>query len=739
MTSASEVASDDHERSVAAGEPSVWLRWLTCLALALIALCVYRASLDHGFVTMDDYPYVVENEALHGGFTEAAVRWSFATLGNSESLAPFPLTWLSFALDVERQGLDPRGFHLTNILLHAANGVLLYLALLAFTGAQWRSALTAAVFALHPVHVESVAWVSERKDVLSGLFFMLTLWGWARFSKTGSRLAYAALLSAFILGVLAKSSLVTVPLLLLLLDLWPVRNRGGEVERPRLASLGATRVVVEKLPLFAVAAMAALATYLTGASSDALMTGNELSLAARTANASLSYVHYLRDSIWPFELAAFYPHPGENLSYGWAAASALLLVAITAVALVRFRSRPQILVGWLWFLGALVPMIGLVQAGPQARADRFLYLPQIGLCLAVFWSVADEWWQRRNVRIAAGCLAALWLAGLSLLTHRQLETWQSGITLFEHAHSVTAHSAFSRYSLGQAYLREGRLEEAEREFRTALAIHSKWVKPMIALGGVMVERGEGDHAARWYRKAVAARPDWLDLRVVFVDVLLDLGKARQAIPHLKKLLAAYDVADRADAHGTLGSAYLTLGNRVEAEAQFRSALEISPSFAGVHANLGMLLASRGDAGAALQHLSEALRLGANDAEVHLALSNLYLAAGRESEGLSALRAALEARPDWLVALNNLAFYLANVSDPSLRDPPAAVALARRAAIESGRKNPNVLETLAVTLEANGEVGEAARVLGEAIALASNSGDREFAARLRNQRRRLLGR
>ncbi|MBW2391180.1 MAG: tetratricopeptide repeat protein, partial [Deltaproteobacteria bacterium] len=563
------------------------LRLLLCLILAAATLLVYRESLDHHFVTMDDYTYVVENVQLHEGLTPETFAWAMQTFHGSSW---FPLTWLSLALDMEFAGLDPAAYHRTNLLLHSANAVLLYLALVGLTRSHWRSFLTAGVFALHPIHVESVAWVAERKDVLSGFFFMLTLWAWARYAERATAFRYLLVPLAATLGLLAKSSLVTLPFVLLLLDFWPLGRLRDSAREAGFSQTRLARALLEKVPLFLVAGVAVVATYWAGASSSALESTERLSAFHRMANAAISYVSYLADSFWPVNLTAFYPHPGADVSVGWAVAASMLLLAITIFAISKLRTAPHLLVGWLWFLGTLVPMIGLVQAGPQARADRFMYLPQTGLCIMLFWSIPDRVLSHRVGRSILASIAAVGLVVLALLSRQQLRIWYDGTTLFEHASSMTRDSAFVHHGLGQAYLRAGRSDDAAREFRAALQLAPRWERPMAAMGRAMSELGEPKKAARWYGRALERRPNWAEIRGVLAESLVEQGESKRAIPHLQRLLAAdsypADNVARAEAHALLGLALAHTGDVSSAAKHYRAALALRPDYVTVHANLG---------------------------------------------------------------------------------------------------------------------------------------------------------
>jgi len=728
--------------SAAGVTPRLALRVASCAVLALATIFVYRESFDHDFVTMDDYPYVVENQEIHDGLNGRTFAWAMGTALEPTGWAPFPLTWLSLALDVELSGLDPRGFHRTNVLLHVANALLLYLALAALTGSRWRAYLTACVFSLHPLHVESVAWVSERKDVLSGLFFMLTLWLWAQYGKRGSVWRYSLVFSSMALGLLSKSSLVTLPFLLLLLDFWPLARIRTSPGESGAALSGLRRVVLEKLPLFALSIAAGYATYAAGASVDAILGTQSLAPARRLSNAAVSYVGYLRDSIWPVDLAAFYPYSESAVSVVWVFGAVTFLVAVSLAAVLKLKTHPHLAVGWFWFLGMLIPMIGLVQAGPQARADRFMYLPQIGLCIALLWSIPNRIMAHRSTRWVVGVAAAIVLLAFGFTTQRQLRVWQNGITLFEHTRRVAGNSAFVSHGLGQAYLRADRYEEAAAEFRSALSLAPRWSSPMTALGTVMSESGQHEKAVRWYERALKRDPRALGVRVSLAQSLLQLDAVNRAIPHLEQVLAAHEVPGSVDAHAMLGHAYARTGRAGAARTQYEAALRLRPDQAEVHANLGLLLAQADEKAlrdSALSHLERAVQLGLEDADVSFVSSKLLFAQDREEAGIGALREAHRLKPDWLVPINNLAWYLVSASEIQLREPRESLRLARRAAAMSGRENPDVLETLSVALVANQQFDRAASVLAEASLVARRQADAVGAERLEEQRKALLDR
>lgn len=656
-----------------------------CGVLGLLTLWVYAPSLSFDFVTMDDYRYVVENEAIARGLDIETVRWAFTTFRGSSW---FPLTWLSFALDHAIGGLDASVYHRTNLLWHVASVLMLYFAFVALTRARWSSAAVAAVFALHPVHVESVAWVAERKDVLSAFFFAATLLAWARFVERPGAARYAFVVGMFALGLLSKSSLVTLPFLLLLLDLWPL----GRTRLPL------AKRVAEKLPLFAMAAAAAYLTITAGASGEALEAESFLGFEHRLANAAIAYAAYLRDTLWPASLTAFYPHPGRSVSFALAGSCALGLVAITGFAYRVRRTHPHVLVGWLWFLGMLVPMIGLVQAGAQARADRFLHLAQSGLVVAGVWSIP------KSMARPAIALGLVLVVALSIATRQQLGIWRDAVTLFEAVLEASPDLAFAHQGLAEAHWRRGQYVEAEAAYRRALEHRPDWSAPRFGLAQVLEAQGRSSEATPHYVRAAEQEPEDLGLRARVANRLLAEGALDRALPHLAFVIE----------HGDAQAA------------------------ASAHLLSGAIREKSGATARATEHYREAARLKPDSADPHLALAKLAQRAGDERGEQQALRAAVKAEPDSLVAHNNLAWQLVHARDTALRDPKAALQHAQLAAALSRRGVPAVLETLAVAWIAIGEPERARAVLDEAIELA-NSRDEAALARELLRRRRALAR
>lgn len=462
------------------------------LALAALTFAAYGAALGFEFVAFDDPDYVTENPRVLSGLSRANVAWAFTT-GHASNW--HPLTWLSHMLDAELFGTGAAGPHATNVLLHAANALLVFFGLLRVVDREAiaRSAAVAALFALHPLHVESVAWVSERKDVLSTFFFLLAIGAYAGFARRGGGARFAVTAILFGLGLLAKPMVVTLPFVFLLLDYWPLE---------RLPRTPARRLVIEKLPFFAMSLASAAATFAVQAATGAVKNVEVFPLGARVGNAIVSYAAYLADAVAPAGLGAFYPHPalpgGAGIGAGEVALAALVLAALTAIALVaaaRFGRR-YALAGWLFYLGTLVPVIGLVQVGLQARADRYTYVPLLGVFVAAAWGAADL--ARRagpRARVAGAVAVAGASVAMAVATRAQAATWRDSVALFERALAVTENNYPTRYNLAHVHASAGRVDEAIAEYRRALAIHPGDPGSNNNLGSILRERGAADLAA----------------------------------------------------------------------------------------------------------------------------------------------------------------------------------------------------------------------------------------------------
>ncbi len=538
---------------------------VSCALVALATLAAYGRLPSLGFVGYDDPEYVTDNPSVEAGLTARGLAWALTTFHAANW---HPLTWLSHMADCQLFGLDPLGHHLTSLLLHVASACFLLIALRRLTGDIGKSAFVAALFALHPLHVESVAWVAERKDVLSTVFWALSIWAYARYVERPAPRRYLAVALFFILSLAAKPMAVTLPFLLLLLDFWPLRRSIS----PSGGTGALRRCVAEKIPLFALAAASCAVTILAQAQGRALEAAARFPIGVRLANAAVSYVAYVYKTLWPARLAVFYPHPGNKLAASQAIAAFAILVVVTAAVVLAWRRRPYLAVGWFWYLGTLVPVIGLVQAGEQAMADRYTYVPLTGLFIMVAWGVPDLAslaGERlgRSLRVAIATASLVWLAALAVVTWRQVGFWRNGYTLFEHALAVTQDNYLAHYNLGTALAERGERREAELHLREAVRIEPDDVESQNNLGVLLAAEGKLDEAIDHYNRALAIRPR-------YAEGLYNLGTALAARGSLGEAEKRLSEALRLDpdftkARRNLATVLLTLGDRAGAREQVR--------------------------------------------------------------------------------------------------------------------------------------------------------------------------
>jgi len=564
-------------------------RRLATLLLGLGALVIYLPVKSHGFL-FDDADYITTNEAVQGGVSWEALRWAFTKFHSSNW---HPVTWLSHLVDCQLFGLNPAGPHIVNMGLHAANTALLFTLLIRLTGSFWPSVFVAAFFAAHPLRVESVAWIAERKDVLSGLFMLLTLHAYA-----GRRMFAAA--GMFALALMSKPMAVTLPFVMLLLDYWPLG---------RFSTTRTRELIVEKWGFFLLAASSCALTVLAQGHGKAIVPLELHSFAARLENAPAAYASYLLKSFWPVDLAVYYPLP-ERISGGAVAGSVAALGILSALVWAVRKRAPYALVGWLWFLGMLVPVIGLVQVGSQAFADRYMYFPQIGLLIAVVFGAQELAKRARFPQVAfnaAGCVVA---GALTLVTEKQLSYWENGETLFTHALAVTADNAISRLNLGIAYQEEGKLNAAAAEYEKVAQRWPEMVFAHYALGGLLSEMGRPQEASSELQRAVEARPSSAAIRVRVGVILVQLRRYEDAY-------AAFRAAARLDPndawpHFEMGKALALQGRDAEAAGEFREAVALRPNDAQILQYAAQLLAASEEPGARDGQMALAWALRANE-------------------------------------------------------------------------------------------------------------------------------
>jgi tetratricopeptide (TPR) repeat protein len=561
---------------------------VACGLLVAITWAVFGQTLRNDFVDFDDNVYVYENPRVTSGVSFGNIAWAFA---HAHARNWHPLTTISHMLDCQLFGLKPAGHHFINVLLHMAAVLLLFLVLGEMTeaghavagigdagrdprsrlqphGTRWPSAFVAALFAIHPLRVESVAWIAERKDVLSAVFFMLTLGAYVRYVRQRSATRYLATSIWLALGLMAKPMLVTVPLVLLLLDYWPLRR---EQTWPKL--------LAEKIPLFVLSSASSLITLLVQRGSTAI---DQLPFLWRLNNAIVSYVVYLWQMIWPVNLAVFYPHPNDSLSLWQIVGALLVLAAITCSVIILRRTRPYLFIGWSWYVLMLLPVIGLVQVGEQARADRYTYLPQIGLCIAVTWLIFDlakGWrWRRRVLATAAISVVLL----LSWRASVQASYWKNSESLWSHTLAVTSNNDVAHNNLGFVLMRRGQLDDAVSHFETALKIRSQNAESHYHLGlalihnnlaNALVRERRLDEAIPHYEQAVALRPDYADAHYNFGIALLQQGRLDDAIAHWQQTVAIRP--EDIEAHVTLAGTLARRGDEAEALAHYDLALQLA--------------------------------------------------------------------------------------------------------------------------------------------------------------------
>ncbi|MGI8437486.1 MAG: tetratricopeptide repeat protein [Chthoniobacterales bacterium] len=564
-----------------------------CLLLVALVGLVFGQSLGFGFANVDDADYVTKNPAVTHGLTVHGFIWAFT---HFHAANWHPLTWISHMLDCQIYGLRPRGHHLTNLLLHSATAVTLFLTLRAMTRALWPSAFVAAVFAVHPLRAESVVWIAERKDLLSGFFFALTLLAYLRYTRRPGRGNYLLVLATFVAGLLSKPMLVTLPAVLLLLDYWPLERFGKEKS---------ARLFLEKLPMFLCGLALGVVTLF--AQHDAIMDIASVPMAVRLGNAVVSCWIYLRQTIWPVGLAPFYPFPPAGISIPQLIISSLALGAISA-AVFRFHSRKYLVTGWLWFLIMLGPVIGIIQVGEQSHADRYTYLPQLGLLIALTWACADLTSRWPRARFVAGPLAAVVLAGLIVQARTQTGYWRNSEVLWRHALSVTPDNRVARRNLGQALQEDGKTDDAVENYRRALVFETRQPPVLTNLGAILLEKGDPHGAMEYFHAALQIQPKYAEAESNLGLALSDLGQNEESLAHFQRALAIDP--DFADAHYNLGNSFLALGRLAEAVAEYKSALELNPNDERALNNLAWILATAPqpnirDGGAAVRYASRA--------------------------------------------------------------------------------------------------------------------------------------
>jgi tetratricopeptide (TPR) repeat protein len=631
---------------------------------------------------LDDNLYVTENAHVQTGLTRQSAAWAFTA---THAANWHPVTWLSHMLDVRLFGLDAGSHHFTSLLLHTLNAVLLFLLLFHMTGALWRSAFVAALFALHPMHVESVAWIAERKDVLSTLFWLLTLFAWLTYVKSKKAAPYGLALGLYALGLMAKPMLVTLPFTLLLLDYWPLRRLTfppqGLALPPRGPAQALRSLLAEKIPFFALSLASCVVTFAAQRGGGAVQTLENLSLAGRLANAAWACAAYLLKTLWPSNLSIFYPWPADGHPAWQVVLAVLLLVGLSAGALRLAGRTPHLLFGWLWYLGTLVPVIGLVQVGAQTMADRYTYMPSVGLFVAAAWGIGE--WAGRSpmTRVWASGAATAALLALSATAYVQVRYWSDSKTLFEHALAVTAGNYLAHNNLGSLHLEEGNRGDAISHFREAIRARPFYAQAHDNLGVALVQAGKLEEAFEHYREALQIKPDDAGLNARMATVLVLLNRGAEAGGYLEHALKAG--TDTFDAHCGLGMALQVVGRLSEAEAHCTRALEMKPDSVLALTCMGEVQGRMGRLPEAIDTFMRALKVNPRSQDALLNLGVALDHQGRTREALEYLGTAVKIDPDSPAALKIMGMALARVNRFS-----EAIAYLQEAA----EKDPRDVET-----------------------------------------------
>ena len=586
---------------------------LIFLGLAVMTFGIYAQVMRHQFITLDDGWYIKDNAMVNRGITLAGLAWAFTTFAEGNW---HPLTWIAHMIDGQLFGMNAGGHLLINVLIHVANTLLVFSFLSRTTHARWPAAMVAALFALHPLHVESVAWAAERKDTLSTFFGLLSLISYTRYAEQNSRKWYGWTVVTLALGLLAKPMLVTWPFVMLLLDYWPLRRLSQSIRRKNFL-VWITPLLREKLALFAIVAVSCVITFFAQSHGGAVRRFTDVPLALRLLNALVSYAKYLLLTFWPHDLAVYYPFTSIGIPAWQIIGATLLLIGITAFCLFQRKIRPYLIVGWLWFLGTLVPVIGLVQVGGQTMADRYFYIPSIGLFIALVYGLADIAKMRRVPSWLGGAIAGAVLLVLATLTNAQIRLWRNSFTLFKHALAVTPPNLPIEDSLGIALDNSGRYDEAAAHFEKALQVQSDHYEVLVDMGVTRYHQGCLAEAIECYQAAIRSRPG------------------------------------APDAHAQLGLALWKQNRNEAAYDEVRRASQLAPKDGNIRNYLGIALGRLGRFPEAIDQLHEALRLNPNSADAHNNLGLALLMYGKPRESIPEFETALRLKPKFQGAAHNL--------------------------------------------------------------------------------------
>ncbi len=622
--------------------PSFIVIFLVLLTIVVLNVIVYAPSLNYDFLHYDDPIYVSENIEVSRGLTGHGVLWAFTT-GLSANW--HPLTWLSHMLDVQFYGMVAERHHFTNMLLHIVNSLLLFWLLFRTTRRWSQSAVVALLFAVHPLHVESVAWIAERKDVLSALFWMLAFHAYVSYVRRPLHRRRLIVFLIFLLGLMAKPMLVTLPFILLLFDIWPLHRVSLKAGQRKVW----LQLFIEKIPLFSLSVISSIVTIIAQWRGGAVQNLEMLPFSQRAANAVVSYVLYLVQMLWPRHLIAYYSY--EPPSWGLVAISVLILASLSALA-IRFAKRcPCLLVGWMWYLFTLLPVIGLIQVGEQSRADRYTYVPLIGIFILVAWGVSQLVAIRRYRGIELGIAAGILICVLAILARKQVRYWENDFSLWEHAVQEMPRNFFARTNLGSALVVRGDLAAAMDQYREALRLKPNSAETYHGMGIVLYKKGLLSEAAHYYGEALRLKPNFAEAHANRGIILGTLGKNEEAVSEF--LVALNLDPQKAEIHYNLGFALAKQGKMDEAVAHYNRALEIKPSYAEALTELGGALFLKGELSNAIEHYRKSLEINPDLSNTHINLGLALMDQQRYTEAILHFNEALRIHPDSIEAQQHL--------------------------------------------------------------------------------------
>ena len=709
--------------------PSPWIIAVVYVSLALTTLVTYSPLRQSEFVNWDDGAFVYNNPHVADGLSLENFQWSFGIHGPGQW---HPVSWWVHQLNCEMFGLDPGAHHMVSLVLHVIVALLLLTVLWRISGSFWPSAMVAGLHALHPLSVESVAWVAHLREPLSLLFWLLVMWAYYAYSRKGGTMRYLLVVLLFALGLMAKPTLITLPFVLLLLDWWPLnRVRFGADFFPRNSNTDPAyrpigRLVLEKVPLLVLSFISAYLAYLCQKSMGSVVSLESHSMGDRLANAAQSYVLYLRNMVWPTDLATLYPLP-EQFHALHVAGALLLLIGITAIAVYYCRQAPHLLVGWLWYLGTLVPVIGILKMGEMtAMTDHYMYVSLLGIYIAIAWQLV--WWVKRKpqIRTVVCGVVGLVLVACITLTGRQVGVWRNSVTLWKHTLAVTEESNAAHNNLGDALMESGQLEEAFGHFQEAARMVPNSFLPKNNAGNALLTLGRVAESIPFFQEAAAMAPGR-------AEVQYNLGRAFQLEEKLPEAIAQYEKAilikpEFADALTNLGVCLRSSGRSEEAIEHFEQAIQSDPDFVGAYIQLGITLNALGRKTEALSYFEKVLEINPSDFPANYHSAVVLLALGRRTESLKHFQTSLRLRPNNGGIHHGISWIMATAPESELRNGKLAIAHARTALV-ANQDNPFMVDGLAAAHAEAGEFEAAVNWQQQAVKMVSGNTKIAFEKRL----------